>query len=93
MAKHIRFQKQESASCKECSHWPEVRERVRIGAAVEKAIKAFENKIEEGEFKPTVGEYVKLMQLENEIEERDSAGKPRRVTVEWIDSAETSDDE
>ena len=51
---------------------------------IKKAIQAFENKIEKKNV--TVGEFVKLIELEKEI----SGKKPKEIKVTWVDPSEAS---
>jgi len=51
---------------------------------VEKAIKVIEAKIQNGEMKPTVGEYVRLLELRSEIE----AEEPKEIKVTWVEPEE-----
>jgi len=51
---------------------------------VENAIKVIEAKIQAGSMKPTVGEYVRLLELRNEID----AEEPREIKVTWVEPEE-----
>lgn len=53
--------------------------------SVKKAIELFEQKLAQGEVKPTVGEYVRLLELQKEI----SADEPREIRVTWVEPDET----
>jgi len=56
--------------------------RVRV---VRKAIETIETKLGEGDFKFTIADLVRLLQIEKELEP-DSA--PRELKVTWVDSDE-----
>jgi hypothetical protein len=58
-----------------------LKERIRVAELLEKVIKAFESRITKPGFKPTVAEYLKLVQLEQEAEQQDT----REIKVTWID--------
>jgi hypothetical protein len=68
-------------TCEECARWQEVRKKIRISRALEKAIRAIEAKLESEELKPTMGDFLKLLQLEQEFEE----ATPKQVTVKWVE--------
>jgi hypothetical protein len=50
---------------------------------VRKALEAFEARLNDENFKPTLAEYLKLLQYEQEVTEEDKA--PREITVTWIE--------
>jgi hypothetical protein len=61
---------------------------------VEQIIERVEQKIGEGEVKATLGDYIRLLQLQKELEEEE----PGEITVRWVDpekdaKAETADTE
>lgn len=51
---------------------------------VEGLIEKIEAKLSEQEVKATVGDFVRLLQLQKELEE----GQPREVTVTWVERSE-----
>lgn len=53
---------------------------------VENAIDIIEGKIKAGELKPTVAEYVRLLELRNEMD----ADEPREIKVTWVEPGETT---
>jgi hypothetical protein len=67
-----------------------MKERIRIGELLEKAVKKFEATLEGGSFKPTLAEYLKLLQLEKEIEAREFEEGPKEIKVTWVDPSVTS---
>jgi hypothetical protein len=67
-------------SCRGCNLWDEVKERVRITELLEKALRQMEARITEGEFKPTMGDYLKLMQLEKDFEQEEI----KEIKVTWV---------
>ncbi len=53
-------------------------------ALVSKVIQNIEEKLEKNELKATLGDFIRLVQLEKELEEE----KPREIKVTWIEPAE-----
>jgi len=75
--------------CRDCERWNEVKGRVRVSEALQKAIEAAETKIRSEDFKPTIAEYLKLVQLEKELEQDDA----KEIRVTWVEPAVTSEPE
>lgn len=50
-------------------------------AVVEKLLKSVEKKLAGKDVKATLGDYIKLMQLQTELEEEE----PRDITVTWVE--------
>ena len=71
-------------SCKDCERWPEVKNRVRIAKSLQKVIGKIEAEIKGGTFKPTVGDYLKLMQLEKDFDDQEA----KEIRVTWVESNE-----
>ena len=71
---------QAPTSCRQCLRYQEI---------LAKAIEGFEKRINEGDFKPTVAEYLKLLQLEQETAQETA----KEIKVTWIDPPLTSDSE
>jgi hypothetical protein len=59
-----------------------MKSKMRIAELLQKAANNFEGA--KGEFKPTLAEYLKLVQLEREFEEEDL----REVKVTWVDPSQ-----
>jgi hypothetical protein len=53
-------------------------------AVVSDVIKKFEQKLESDEFKPTVGDFIRLLQLEKELEDE----QPKEIKVSWVEPEE-----
>jgi len=70
-------------SCEGCKRWKEVKSKMRIAELLGKAAESFTATKEEGEFKPTLAEYLKLIQLEKEFEEDDI----KEIKVKWVEPA------
>ena len=77
-----------SKDCRDCAHWKEIKQRLRVAELLEKAIKKLEERLAEADFKPTVGDYLKLVQMEQELDKDSSEVKEIKVT--WVEP-ETSD--
>jgi hypothetical protein len=86
MAKTGTGRGQAPKTCRECSRWPEVREKFRISALVDAALKKLEEKLTTDEFKPTVADYLKLVQLEQELEQEET----KEIKVTWVEPGATS---
>lgn len=80
--------KQESApkSCKDCERWQEIKQKFRISEVLSQAMEDLGERVKSKEFKLTLGDYLKLLQLEKELEETG----PKEIKVTWIDPAITS---
>jgi hypothetical protein len=50
---------------------------------VRKALGAFEKRLGDENFRPTLAEYLKLLQFEQEVTEEDKL--PREITVTWVE--------
>ena len=70
------------ANCRDCSRWKEVKHRIKVSELLTTVISQFEAK----GLKPTMAEYLKLLQLEKEFEE----DEPKEITVTWVEPEETS---
>ena len=52
---------------------------------MEELIEKVEQKLGEGDVKATLGDYIRLVQLQRELEEEE----PREIAVKWVDPEET----
>lgn len=77
--------------CRECERWKEMKQRLRVTQALDKALTRFDEKVGATEFTPTVAEFIKLMQLEMEYE-KELEGE-REITVTWVEPGEMLNDE
>ena len=75
--------KQEKApkSCQECEHWTEVRNKLRVGGVLDKIIEKMSTKLAADEFKPSLADFLKLVQLEKEAGEEE----PKEIKVTWVE--------
>jgi len=63
-------------------------ERANKAELVSKVIEKIEQKLESGEMKPTVGDFIRLLQLEKELTEE----QPREIKVSWVEPGEKDED-
>jgi hypothetical protein len=73
-------------SCQECEHWAQVRNKLRVGGVLETVIKHMEGKLTEKEFKPSLADFLKLVQMEKELDEE----APKEIKVTWVEPATSS---
>ena len=75
--------KQEKApkSCEDCEHWKEVSNKLRVGLLLDGVMKKMEATLGAAEFKPSLADYLKLVQLEKEFVEEG----PREIKVTWVE--------
>ena len=78
-------------SCQECIHWKEVKDKVRIAEILAKAIEGIEKRLKAEDFKATVGDYLKLVQMEKELEQQ--AEETKEIKVTWVEPSLASDSE
>ena len=79
------------AACKKCKRWQEIKQRMRVAKFIEKTVQKVESKLDKGEISPTVAEYLKLLQLEQEWEQQDSGTNgPKEIKVTWVGPVATS---
>jgi len=68
-----------------------MRKKLRVSELLVKAIEGFESRMSAQDFKPTVTEYLKLLQLQQEMDAIED--KPKEIKVTWVDPASTSEPE
>src|SRR5271169_81748 len=76
--------------CKTCSNWEAIREHVRVTELLDKAIASYDEKMKDRDFKPTIAEYLKLLQLEKELEDEIH---DTEVQVTWVGPNTASQEE
>jgi hypothetical protein len=74
-------------SCAECSHWKEVRRQIRLSEFLNAALTDIEGKLQNKELKPTMGDYLKLLQMEQDNEHE----IPKEIRVTWVEPTAPSD--
>jgi hypothetical protein len=68
-------------SCQACEHWAEVRSKLRVGDVLKVVIQKMERSLEETEFKASLGDYLKLVQIEKEVGGDDDL---KEIKVTWV---------
>ncbi len=86
MAKRTTRQANAPKECKDCDRWKQMKEKIRIAQLLEVAITKMEAKLETDDFKPTVGDFLKLMQLEQELAQDEA----KEIKVTWVEPAATT---
>ena len=75
--------------CKNCPRWREVKQQMRIAGILAKAVETFEAKLKGENFEPSVAEYLKLVQIEQEYERE--LNPPEEIQVRWVEPPEKSE--
>lgn len=78
-------------SCRDCPEWQTMRQKLRVSELLLKAIEGFETRMNAQDFKPTVAEYLKLLQMEQDLDATEN--RPKEIKVTWVDPATTSEPE
>ena len=73
-------------SCQECEHWTEVRNKLRVGKVLDSVITKMEEKLNAEEFKPSLADYLKLMQMEKDL----AGEEPKEIKVTWVEPVKSS---
>lgn len=77
----------ERTSCRGCGLWDEVKERVRITELLQNAIEKMGDRLKSQEFKPSLADYLKLMQLEKEFDQ----DQVKEIKVTWVAPVSSSE--
>jgi hypothetical protein len=72
--------------CRDCIRWKQIREKVRVARLLELAIGKMEARLKDDDFKPSIGDYVKLLQLEQEL----SQDETKEIRVTWVEPTAAS---
>jgi hypothetical protein len=78
--------KGERTTCRGCKRWKEIKDKMRIAELLGKAAETFTAEKLDKEFKPTLAEYLKLVQLEKDFEDEET----KEIKVTWIDREASS---
>jgi hypothetical protein len=62
--------------------------RNKKAEVVEQILEKVEQKLGEGDVKATLGDYIRLVQLQKELEDEE----PGEITVKWVDPEKTEAD-
>ena len=76
-------------SCRDCERWPEVKGRIRVGESLRKVLAKMEAEMSKEEFRTTMADYLKLVQLEKDFDDNEA----KEIRVTWVESTETSEPE
>lgn len=76
-------------SCEKCSRWKEIKQKLKIAKLLQDLTAGFEARIEAKELKPTLAEYLKLLQIEEELHQE----SPKEIKVTWVEPETKSDGE
>jgi hypothetical protein len=79
--------KGEPGKCEECSRWKEIRKKARVADLLATAIAKLKARFEAEDFKPSVADYLKLVEMEEELEQGSDAVKEIKVT--WVEPTES----
>ena len=84
----IKTRKPEKApeQCRDCEERELRTNKIRVADLLSKAIDGFEKRIREADFKMTVGDYLKLVQMEKEHEQEGT----KEIIVTWVEPAAKS---
>jgi hypothetical protein len=85
----VKAEEKAPKECRRCPRWKEIKEKIRVSDLLSKAITSFEERIQAKDFKPTIAEYLKLVQLEQESEQEEA----KEIKVTWIEPTVTSSSE
>lgn len=72
------------ADCKDCEHWSSVKDRVRIHSVLTSMAGKIEEKVTADEFKPTVGDFLKVVELERAWDTNEGS---KEIVARWADPA------
>jgi hypothetical protein len=89
MSKILAAKRKSPTPCRACIRWS--KERARLKDVLKAAIDKMQESLEGAGFKPTIGDYLKLVQIEKEMDEAASDGKEIRVT--WVEPTDSQSEE
>ena len=76
--------------CRSCSRWKEIRQKVRTSELVTKVIEGVEDRLKDKEMKATIGDYIRLLQLEKELDQELDNSSAKEIKVTWVEPNGTS---
>lgn len=89
MARKAKVEEKAPTDCRDCVRWKEVKEKVRIAELLQTAIQKMEAKLKTDDFKPSIAEYLKLLQLEQELGQDEA----KEIKVTWVEPEAISTEE
>jgi len=72
-----------SKPCEDCTYYQALKQKLKVSEVLTRAIAKFEERITETDFSPSVGDYIKLVQMRKELEQATDEAKEIRVT--WVE--------
>jgi hypothetical protein len=82
-----------ATKCRNCKSWEEYKKRIRIAESLQAVIAKIKEKIESKDFKPTLAEYLKLLDAQQVYELQDAEnGGPKEIRVTWVEPPNTLDE-
>ena len=73
--------------CKGCSHWDEAGQRARVRTVLVSMVDKIEEKLEGGDFKPTVVDFLRALEADQQID--DTNVGLRTIIARWEDPSAT----
>jgi hypothetical protein len=73
--------------CEKCSRWREVRRKIRVAELLGTAVTKLRARFDADDFKPSVADYLKLMELEEELKQ--SSDTVKEIKVTWVEAKES----
>lgn len=70
---------------------PAEREERELPSLISKALKAFEDRLQNEDLRPSLADYLKLLQFEQELTKKDE--KPKEIKVTWVEPVSVSFEE
>jgi hypothetical protein len=67
--------------CRDCCHWDQVGPRLRVRSLLTSMVNKFEQKVTASGFNPTVGDFLKVLEAEKELEWTNEG--PKEIKVRW----------
>ena len=85
-----RAKKPETApqSCEHCEHWNDVNKKLRVGEVLTQVITKMEESLKVSDFKASLTDYLKLVQLEKEL----GTEVPQEIKVTWVEPETQSEE-
>ncbi len=72
-------------ACRKCTHWDQVDQRVRIRSVLTSMVEKLETRVVADDYKPTVGEFLKVLEAEKEMGWL--SDRAMELKVRWEDPA------
>jgi len=76
-----------SSPCERCRYWQGVRKKMRVAELLGTAIVKLRERLAADDFKPTVADYLKLVELEEALEQ--SSEMVKEIKVTWVEPKES----